>query len=289
MYKLNKFNELYNKLIFQQVQKDEMHMQQINDCDAFFRAYIQPLAIQNNILAQKQRYNVFRITGNVENIFNFLKDFKVDKKFMQNSEEFEILSPTFTFGETKHYYNNGQPNELINRTFSQGNQLIDAGNDVLTTRAVDDITQNKIEGRWFNLFDNKETNENVPDFNVQKRVRKSTPKQIVKSLTKLLKSLQVLDKNIWICLEFTVNCDKLPNNSYDQLSKDVPITFGGLGNSVLDVADKMNDSEKMEQPIATKQNKIIKDQSLVGDTKQIIRKTKTINYNSKNKTKSIKK
>lgn len=289
MYKLTKFNDLYNKLIFQQIQNDDRYVQEINDCDAFFRAYIQPFALQNKILAQKQRYNVFRITGFIEDIFNFLKNFKVDKKFIENSQEFEMLSPMFTFGQIKHYYNNGQSTPIFDRTKSQGNELIDAGNEVLTTRCIDDISQSKIQGRWFNLYDNIETNQNVPDYNVQKRVRKSTPKQLIKVLTKFLKSLDLLDKNIWICIQFTVNCDKLPNNSYDELSKDAPITFGGVGNAVLDAADRMNDPNKMVQPTATKRANVANDQALVGDAKQIIRKTKTINYNTKNKTKSIKK
>lgn len=289
MYKLTKFNDLYNKLIFQQIQNDDKYMQEINDCDAFFRAYIQSLAVQHKILAEKQRYNVFRITGFITNILDFLKNFKVDKKFMENSQEFEILSPLFTFGQIKHYYNNGQSTQIFDRTASEGNQLIDAGNDVLTTRSIDDMSQSKIQGRWFNLYDNTETNTEVPDYNVPKRVRKITPKSLITTLTKFLKSLDVFDKNIWICIQFTVNCDKLPNNSYDELTKDVPITFGGVGNSVLDVADRMNDINKMAQPTASKRANIANDQSLIGDTKQIIRKTKSINYNAKNKAKSIKK
>ena len=263
-------------------------MQNINNCDAFFRAYILPLAEKYQIIAQKQRYNVFRITGLKQQLYDFLKNFKVDKSFMQDSKQFQILSPMCTFGEIKHYYNNGKPARLFNRTFSEGNQLIDAGNINPTTRSVDDLSQNKIQGRWFNLFDNSVKNENVPDFNVPKRIRKIKPKDLIKQIQKLLKIFDIKD-DIEITIQFEVNCDKLPNNSFDYLSKDSPITFDGYNNKVLDISDKMNDTNKYIQPTTvTKMPQIPNNESLVGDTKQIIKKTKVNDFNKKNKNKTKK-
>jgi hypothetical protein len=63
---------------------------------------------------------------------------------MDNSNEFEVLSPMCTFCDVQHYYNNGYPNFLYDKTFSEGNQLIDAGNDISTTRSNDDLYMRKI-------------------------------------------------------------------------------------------------------------------------------------------------
>lgn len=278
MYKLTKFNQLYNKLIFQQTQSDQKYINSINNCDAFFRAYIEPISLKNDVVAEKQRYNIFRISGIIKSLFDFLNEFKVNKEFMDNAQQFEVLSPICTFGEIQHFYNNGTPNPIVNRTFSEGNGLIDAGNETITTRTTDDIAQRKIQGRWFNLYDNTEKNENVPDYNIPKRVRSAKPKQLIKHIQKLIKTFE-LDQNTFMCIEFEVNCDKLPNNSFDQLAKDVPITFSD-GNKVLDISDKLNSNKTQSIAFNIKEETT---EALVGDTKNIIRKTKKNDFNKKNK------
>lgn len=287
MKKLKKFNALYNKLIFESSQQQQRIQNLIRDYKTFFTEYIQPLAIQCQLLAQINRYNTFRISGKVENVYKFLTNFKVDQKFKQKDEKFQIISPLVTFGDIRHLYNNGQYNKYFNRTFSEGNQLIDAGNNQTTTRAVDDMFSQKIEGRWYNLFNNTQKNQNVPDYNVPKRLKKCTPEQLKNVLQKFVNFIIGDIKNVFICLQFVVNCDKIMN-SYDNDTTSISITYSGKDNKILDVADTMNNEDKIEY-LSDSFIKPSEDVSLVGDTKKIIRKTKQINYNIKNKTKTTKK
>ncbi len=284
MKKLKKFNKLYNKLIFESTEQQQQRVQLIRDCDLFFKEYILTLAEKCQVIAQKNRENTFRIAGKLSNVFDFFNNFKVDAKFNNQDEEFVILSPLVTYGEIKHLYNNGKYCRFFDRTFSEGNQLIDAGNEIPTTRTIDDQAQIKIEGKWYNLYFNTEKNENVPDFNVPKILRKCTPVELRKALQVFVNNVCINDTSDFICVEFVVDCNKIMN-SYDKSTKAIQITYSDKNGNVLDVADTMNNEDKIEKPTVITKLNPSEDSSLVGDTKKIIRKTKKTDYNTKNKTK----
>ena len=287
---LKKFDELCNNIILQSTQFQKNFMQQINNCDAFYRAYLQPLNQKKELLIEKRRYNVFSVSGTSKDLFNFLKKFKVDKQFCKdlngNQFVFQIYSPLICTRDIKHYYNNGYDEYFFDRTHSEGSGLIAAGQKVPTDNQLNDIALRKIQGKWFRLFDNTQTNEAVPDFYVDKEVHACQPKQLVSVIKKFIKSFNIPDDYI-LQLEFTVNSDKLPNNSFGQVAKQVPITFGGINKKVLDVADKMNDTDKMTQPTATCTLPKSNQEPVVNETKKIVRKAKKNNFD-KSKTKKVK-
>lgn len=285
MKKLKKFNKLYNKLIFESTEKQQQLTKLIRDYQQFFKQYIFPLAEKYQVIAQINRENIFRITGTIANVFDFFDNFKVDNKFDQNNELI-LLFPLVTCGDIKHFYNNGEYNKYFNRTFSEGNQLIDAGNEIQTTRTTDDQTQLKIEGKWYNLYFNIEKNENVPDFNIPKILRKCTPNELRKALQIFVQNLNINNDDFFICVEFSVDCNKFIN--FRNNVESIPVTYSDKDGNILDVADTMNNIEKTKNKIDVFKLKIKNDEALLGDTKKIIRKTKKIDYNNKNKTKKLK-
>lgn len=287
---LEKFNKLYNNIIKESTDFQQNFMQQINNCDAFFRAYLQPLNQKKEILIEKRRYNVFSVSGTSKDLFNFLKKFKVDKQFCKdingNQFVFQIYQPLICTRDIRHYYNNDIDEYFFDRTHSEGYELMNAGQRVPTDNQMNDIGMRKIQGKWFKLFDNTQTNEAVPDFYVNKEIHACQPKQLVAIIKKFIKSFNIPDDYI-LQLEFMVNSDKLPNNSFGQAAKQVSITFSGINNKVLDVADKMNDTDKMIAPTATCIMPKSTQTPVVNETKKVLKKTKKNNFD-KSKTKKVK-
>ena len=284
MKKLKKFNKLYNKLIFESSEKEQQLSNLIRNCEQFFKQYIFPLAEKCQVIAQKNRENVFRISGNINNVFDFFNNFKADNKFDENNN-LQLLFPTVTYGDIKHFYNNGEYNKYFNRTFSEGNQLIDAGNNIQTTRTTNDQTQLKIEGKWYNLYFNLEKDINVPDFNVPKILRKCSPIELRKALQIFINNLNINANESFICVEFSIDCNKFIN--YRNNVESISITYSDNDGNILDVADTMNNEDKIEK-LSDNFIKPSDDASLICDTKKIIRKTKKLDYNIKNKTKTKK-
>lgn len=283
MSKLKKFDQLYNNIIFQTTQFKQNFVKEINNCDSFLKTYLQPLEQKCNVLLSKQRYNVFKVFGIPKQIYKFFNALKVDKDFCKdingNLFEFKVLSPLICLCDTVHYYNNGIDEIIFDRTHSEGNQLITAGQRVRTTKEQDDIALSKIEGKWYKLFSNEETIQNVPDYVLDKEIHSCTPKELNKAIQTFLKVNNV-DKidNLQLYVEFTVNCDKLPNNCFGQTAQQVRVTFSGQKKSIKDISDKLNDPNRMTQPTAKCKMPPSKQKALVNQTEKVLKKTKKTKY-----------
>lgn len=281
---LKKFNQLFNKIIFENTEEEQQYnkyIQAINTSDAFFRTYIQTLAEKCQITPIKTRYNVFRLYGIIENIINFFNTFKVNKQFMPDTSKFQILAPLISFCENEHRYNKNN-SFLTGPLGTQGETLNTYLDNTLETFNNQKEINKNIYGKWFDLITYKAIQNDQTLNEIQKAL---TPKQTANALKEITKLFKQIDNPIYI--EFTVNTEKLPNNSFEELAKAVPITDGNIT-----LSDTINSRKDVINPIPNQNvlgtiNTSIPQEITKENNKSVKKsvKTKTNNFNNKNKVK----
>lgn len=242
---LNKLNKLYRKIIVQDcIQEDFQKLisaqtwrKQIYDDETFLNTYLKPL--NENLLISLDMQNTFRIDGLWKDVKDFLKKFKVDNKFIQKPEEFEIYAPmivfsTNSFGHVNQFNEGFIPANAFNKNYTMTNAI------------------GILQGRWMDLLDNNTENEYAI------KVKHCTPKQLIDIIEYNIKinGYEDLKDKLCIALEFYVNCSGFANGRLEEHSETIPLRKNGKT-----IADDLNDRDKDLKPtVITKEtrNKTIK-------------------------------
>lgn len=202
-----KFDDLYRKIILEDsIQEDwdkfqTRYIKQIDNDDQFFEEYILP--ISDKVNTHKSLENTFRVQGKYTDVIDFLKKFKVDKKFLENPQEFQLIAPMIVLS-TNYFEHKNQFNEgfLPNEAF-----------DKYSTMVNNNLTHTIVQGRWQNFY------QKLEEFDYQTRVKTCTPKQLINHIKHLLELNNITDtKDLYLCLQFYINCRGVWNGRLDEHS-----------------------------------------------------------------------
>lgn len=188
------FDQTYRKIILEQaIQQDlqtvdTMFFRKITDSNQFLKTYMYPLNKDNRLVIGKSMEDVFRVYGKLDDIFNFLQKFRVDQKFLQDPSTFILVAPSIVLSTQAitHLYNFDQ-RPLPPTAFDQNNVNFNS------------LLPGIIQGRWIDLYFNDQNGFPL-------RVKRSTPKQLIKHIKNLIQTHNIQTDNLSIAVEFYINC-----------------------------------------------------------------------------------
>lgn len=201
------FDELYKKIILEEAERVERQNAQFDpikfrravaDDTDFYNRYLLPLNKDGKLLISRFQKNTFRVEGYYDEIVTFFNKLKVDKDFLEKPSDFEVVAPMFTLADK--VYTHGM-------NLDEGFRPIEAF-DKLATMSMNNLTRSIVCGRWYDFY------ELQKDANFKTRVKRCTPKDLVKFLNDFLDTHNIDKNGLYIVVEFFVNCDFLkPANS----------------------------------------------------------------------------
>ena len=231
---LKKLNELYSKIIFENV--EDPWYRKITKDNEFFNYYLNPLAKEYKVNISKARLNTFRVCGLYANVIDALKNFKVDETYWNKEvfgRDFIVYSPMITFGEVIHTMN-----------FDEGYPFNTIENNSLY--AQQNFQRFHMEGRW---YEPKELDKNN-QFDYPVRAKFATPSDLATMVDQTYEeSGIVIDKdNLIVCVEFVLNCENLANQVYDEQTQFIPELYKTSTNEEIQktLSDKINDTESKD-------------------------------------------
>jgi hypothetical protein len=281
---LSKLNDLYNSLVYESA--EDIWIRKINSDTEFFETYLQPLNTKyypEEFYSCKTRLNTFCLCGIFKAVIEILEKFSVGTDFWDDEimgKPFALYNPMVTFGEIIHIMNF---DEGIPVGTAEKNSLYAAENEFRFQQ----------EGRWHipkQLDSEKE-------FGFKVNAKSCTPKELVKMLDSLREEFGY-DEGKAIAVEFSINCNNLSNQIWDEETTFIPVVTNEEDLKAEDkLVDKINDFEaktveptakcelpkentenKVKVPTPTKKNSIDFSKPVVHsyDTKNLF-KTKKVN------------
>ncbi len=252
---MSKFNDMLNKIIFEETNTEEeseniRNIIQTNN--QFYNNYLAKLSEKYNVISTKARFDTFQIYGYINNIINFFNNFKVDKSYIENPKEFQILCPMYCVIDNNILMH--QMNDPMNeRYFTDGNY-------VPTREDLINFTHRDISGIWkmFKTDDNQE-------------IKTCAPNELQNILTDTLGN-DVVKTNPLVIIEFKINSMGMENAVWEENS------YYWSGDAAVE------NVAASQQPLGLQcKAPIIKDEY---ENKNLA--TKTINYDIVNKAKTKK-
>ena len=221
---LKKFDELYSKLIFEMSNKDAdvmsdkdidklyvpAYQSSIHRTDEFFNHYIKNNMIKNQLFAGKDGENYFVFLGALANIIKFLKDFRVDKLYMEKPEEFKMFSPMYTFDDDNY----AEILHTANPKYFSGEYFAPESFDSQCLNDYCNMVRRIPRGRWYSFKDVIQKNEDGTPA-IMADVKEVTPNDLVSRLNEIKEQH---GDDIVLLVKVGVNCEGLSNINYDQQS-----------------------------------------------------------------------
>lgn len=201
------FDDLYRKIILEEAERVERQNAEFDplkfrrvvaDDTDFYNRYLLPLNKDGKLLISRFQKNTFRVEGYYEDVKKFFNSLKVDKDFLEKPADFEVVAPMFTLADKE--YTHGM-------NLDEGFRPIEAF-DKLATMSMNNLTRSIVCGRWYDFY------ELQKDASFRTRIKRCTPKDLIKSLDFFLETHSINKDGLYIVVEFFVNCDFLkPANS----------------------------------------------------------------------------
>jgi hypothetical protein len=214
MSKLNKFNNLYSKIISEMTNSrlDDKDINEknyttafissIHRTDDFYNAYIANNALKSKIFAGKDGENFFILFGYLKNIKDFLKSFKVDNEFIEKPENFEVFGPMYTLDDDKYA-------ELLHTGDCE--YFVPESNNTPCLNELSNIMRRIPRGRWYDI---KQSIKNeASGVEIPYKIKSISPIDLSKTLDEI-----ITDRDKAFFVKFGVNCEGLSNINYDQNS-----------------------------------------------------------------------
>jgi hypothetical protein len=239
---LSKLDDLCNRVLYESV--EDKWIRKINSDNEFFAKYLKPLTANfqpGELSVVKARWNTFLFSGLYQNVIEALKNFSVDTDFWNEDElggKFTVSEPLVSFGEITHVMN-------LDEGYPQGTVADD------TLYAQRNARRVHYEGRWFELNDIN----SIKTFGYPVKVKKCTPIELC-AFIDVLKNEVFGEKDsndIYVLVEFKVNCEGFLNCSFGEMSTYVPVVNIDNEKETIEdtLTDKANDfEEKSEEPTA---------------------------------------
>ena len=216
---MNKFNEIYQKIIFESTEVENIK-NNIQDMilanNQFYNNYLSNLSLKSDVIVTKARFDTFRVFGVMKNIIKFFNDFKVNNNYfntevagsindiydVMNSadkdrpRDFTLYAPLVSIVDNSFFYH--QMNDPGNEKY------FTAGNYIPTREDLINILHREALGRW-NTLKTTKINDNL-EYDI-KEIQPAF-------LAKILK--ENYDENAIGIVEFKINSNHMPNYVWEQ-------------------------------------------------------------------------